>query len=62
MDDKVCPFCGREAVIELSNDKPSCYRVHHACKEEGKIANIIINTKWCKTEKEALELWNERKG
>jgi hypothetical protein len=59
MEDKVCPFCRQEAIIQLSNDRPSYYRVHHTCIKEGK-ASITINTKWCKTEKEALELWNER--
>ena len=63
MEDKVCPFCGQEAVLQLSNDRPQYYRVYHACQvEKGKVAVLFINTKWCKTEKEALELWNERKG
>lgn len=56
-----CPFCGKDPMIKLSNDDPSYYKIYHACKkEEGQIANIIINTKWCKTMIEAINIWNER--
>ena len=60
MKDKVCPFCGKKPLIQLSNDRPSSFRIYHACRTTGKPANIIITTKWCETEKEAINIWNER--
>lgn len=63
---KPCPFCGQDNItVELSNDKPSSYRIYHCCKDgnfkkDG--ANVFIRTKWYKHLHEAINIWNNRKG
>ncbi len=57
---KPCPFCGKIPSFKKSNDNPPYIKVDHFC-EHGKDAfHTHVETKWCKTVSEAVELWNRR--
>lgn len=57
---KPCPFCGGEAEIYNSCDKPPYYRVEHYCFCDDFRRRIRIRTDWKATPEQAAELWNER--
>jgi hypothetical protein len=58
---KPCPFCGVIPSFSKSNDRPPYYRVDHYCPHDTKYPfNMHVDTKWCRTEDKAMDLWNRR--
>lgn len=48
-------------MLRKSNDNPPFIKVYHPCKRDyHNPYQIVIETKWCKTIEEAVELWNRR--
>lgn len=52
---KRCPFCGDAPLLRHSACDSRYAYICHTCASER-----LVQTKWYKTEEEALEAWNRR--
>lgn len=54
-DIEACPFCGDAPLLKHSACDSRYAYICHTCSSER-----LVQTKWLKTETEALEAWNRR--